>query len=281
MAHARHTILLLGTVLACTALAGCHKKPAGQVIATVNGEEVTRRDLSAEIAAAGGQGASDMASIQPTITKALVDRKLLVQEAKRTKLDTNPQYLALRQRQDDILLAQMLAQSWGGKAKVPGNGEAQQFIADNPLMFGGRKALLVDEIITGADSITQTQLQPLTSNDQIAAWLSQHKKPFQRSDKPVDTLRVPKELAQQMLRSQGGEPLAVRNGGLYNIVQVKAIRDLPVPAQDQLKLAKTALQQQQQMKANVDQIERLRQTADVSYLPGFAPAGGKASAGTP
>jgi EpsD family peptidyl-prolyl cis-trans isomerase len=266
--------VLLGTALACTALAGCHKKPAGQVIATVNGEEITRRDLSAEISAAGAQGAVDTAAIQPALTKALVDRKLLVQEAKRTKLDTNPQYLALRQRTDDILLAQMLAQSWNGKGRTTSNAEAQQFIGENPLMFGQRKALLVDEIITGADSITEAQLRPLSNNDAIAAWLTQHKKPFQRSNKPVDTLRIPKEIAQRMLAAQGGEPLAVRNGALYNIVQVKAVRDLPLPAADQLKVAKEAVQQQAQMKTNIAQIERLRQTADISYLPGFAPTGG-------
>jgi EpsD family peptidyl-prolyl cis-trans isomerase len=280
MGFARHTMLLAGTALACATLAGCNKKPAGQVVATVNGDEVTRRDLSAEMSASGANGGgADAAAVQPLMTKALVDRKLLVQEAKRTKLDTNPQYLALRQRQDDILLAQMLAQSWSGRTTAPSNAQAQQFIAENPLMFSGRKAVLVDEIITSAGSISQAQLRPMNSNNEIAAWLQQNKKKFQRSDKPVDTLRIPKELAQRMLSSPN-EPIAVRNGGLYNIVQVKAVRDLPVPLQDQLKLAKDALTQQARMKTNMAEIERLRRTAEISYLPGFVPpAEGKAPTG--
>lgn len=271
---------VLTAVLGCVVLAGCDKKPEGQVIATVNGEEITQRELVAEVNAAGG-GANvseqQMKAAQPMLVQGMVDRKLLVQEAKRSNLDKNPQFLALRQRTEDVLLAQMLAQSWSTRNQKPTPAAIQAFIGENPLMFGERKAVLVDAIVTPSSSITAKQLLPFKSNDAIAAWLRENKKPFQRSNRPVDTLTLPKPFAQQLLaRAESGQPVALNDGNALTIMAARQVRPAPVPVNEQRQLAERAIQQQAQGKLAQDEIKRLRESADISYLPGYAP---KAQAG--
>lgn len=266
----------LTATLACAVLGGCSKTPEGQVVATVNGDEVTRRDLTSELAATGNSGVDEaqMKQIQPVVVEGIVNRKLLVQEAERSNLDKDPQYLALKQRADEILLAQMLAQSWTGKLEKPSPAAVRAFVTGNPLMFGERKAILVDEIATAAANIPQAQLATMASNDAVAAWLSARKKPFQRGDKAVDTMKMPQPLAARLVAKAGdGGPTVVRNGPMLNILAVRAVRPMPVPQNQWSRLATEALQQQAGAKTTDDQLKRLRETADVSYLPEFAPPG--------
>ena len=266
-----HPKALLALALAGVALGGCEKKPEGQVVATVNGEEVTRRELASEFAAVGGKNGDDIATVQPALVQAIVTRKLLVQEAERTNLDKNPQYLALSKRGQEALLAQMLTESWMGKLKPLGKENIPAFVAANPLMFGQRKILLCDTITTSTGSVSEAQLRKLNTNDQIAAWLTANKKPFQRADKPIDTMSLPKELAQQLVAKAGNGPMAINSNGAYSIVTVKGIREAPVPANQVARVAQAAMMQRQQMQTGEEQLKRLRSSADISYLPGFGP----------
>ena len=284
-AGVRFGTAVLGVVLVGATLAGCDKKPEGQVVATVNGEEITRRELVSEVNALGAGGASEeqMKAAQPMVVQGIVDRKLLVQEAKRSNLDKNPQYLAMRQRADDVLLAQMLAQTWTGKIQKPNAGAIRAFIAENPQMFGERKVMVVDMIVTSPNSISAKQLLPLKSNDAIAAWLKANKKPYQRGNQQVDTLQLPKPLAQQLsTRAESGEPVALNSGNTLTIMAPRAVRPAPVPANQWNRVAEQAIQQQSGGKTTAAELKRLRETADISYLPEFAPAGaGKGSSGQP
>lgn len=265
---ARVAILL---ALSCATLGACKKKPEGQVVATVNGDEITRRDLVSEFAASGGKNEADLAAVQPALLQSLVTRKLLVQEAERTNLDKNPQYLAMSQRGQDALLAQMLAQTWTSKVKPPRPQDLPAFIAANPLMFGQRKVLLCNTITTATTSISREQLQKLSGSDAIEAWLKANKKPYRRGDKPVDTLELPQELSQAMIAKLGQGPLVIDSGGTYSIVLIKGVREAPVPQEQWNAVARNAIMRRQQTQTSDDQIKRLRASADISYLPGFAP----------
>ena len=267
--------LAAGIGLCALALAGCHKKPEGQVVASVNGEEITRRDLVTEFAAAGGRSADDLKAIQPALVQSIVNRKLLDQEAKRENLDKNPQYLALQQRGTEVLLAQLLAQSWNAKVKPASAGEAQAFVAANPLMFDARKALLVDEIDTASASLSDSQVAGLHSLDAVAAALNAGKKPFRRGGKVLDTLALPKDLAAKLVERTGGDPIAVRSGAVLAVIEVKQAKDTPVPPEQRIRVAQAALARTQAEQTTQNQIKQLRDTADISYLPGFGPTTGK------
>lgn len=263
--------LVLASVAAAS-LAGCHKQPGGQVIATVNGQEITRRDLLGELRALGGRSEADLNSVQAGLTSALVDRTLLVEEAKREKLDKNPEFLAAEQRQHDVLLATMLAQTFNQRVKKPDAAAVAQFIAANPQMFGGRKVLQVSEISVTGKGMTPQALAPLHTQQAVLDYLKAHKIPFGQRVTALDTLSLPKGLTDKLLGMPAGEPLAIgNNAGGYVITTVLATREAPVPANQQATVAQSAMMQQAAGKQLQDQIQQLRATADIKYLPGFAP----------
>lgn len=87
-------------------LAGCREKaPEGQVVAVVNGEEVTRRELATEPGAANGDAPqSELAAM----LSGVVDRKLAAAEAKRLELDKTPRFVAQAERLQEVMLSRTL-----------------------------------------------------------------------------------------------------------------------------------------------------------------------------
>ena len=262
---------LILVVAAGASLAACSKTPGGQVVATVDGQEITRRDLLAELRAVGGRSEADLQSMQGGLASLLVDRQLLVEEAKREKLDKNPEFLAAEQRQRSILLASMLAQSFNARIQKPTAAAVQQFVSANPLMFAGRKLMAVSEINVPAKGVDPKALAAVHGQQAVLDYLrSKNLKPAVRTT-TLDTLVIPKPLTEKLLSMPAGEPLAISNGTTIVFTTVLNTRDAPVPADQQAKVAENVMMQQAAGKQIQDQVQQLRGAADIKYLPGFEP----------
>ncbi len=112
------TVLLLGVVLA-----GCDDRPpSGQVLASVAGDDVTKRDLAVEAA---------LTHVPPgqTTLNAIVDRKLLVRLAKRNRLDLTPDYLDAVRRFREATLATLAVQQATASQPPPGDAAVMAYAA--------------------------------------------------------------------------------------------------------------------------------------------------------
>ncbi len=258
--------------LALVALAGCHKAPTGQVVATVDGSEITRRDLITELKALGGRSDADLKAVQSGLVTTLVDRQVLIDEAKRQKLDKNPDFLAADKRQRDVLLAAMFAQSMATHAKTPDSAAIQAFVVSDPQMFGGRKLLLTSQASAPAAGISPQAIAPLHGQQAVLDYLKAHNIQYSQRIATIDTLNLPKDLANKLLSLPPGEPLAIGNGGVIVFTTVLNSRDAPVPANQQAKVAASVMQREATGKAVQEEVKQLRGAADIKYLPGFEPA---------
>lgn len=125
-------------------LAGCaDRTPTGQVIATVNGEDVTMRDLAAEMSAIGYTG--DAEQVRGPLLRQMVDRRLFVQAARAQGIDRSPEYLARFRRLREILLADMLVERMAREAPQPSPAELADHIAANPWAFAERRIVEVTD----------------------------------------------------------------------------------------------------------------------------------------
>ena len=97
----------------------CAKKAEGQTVAIVNGEEITAAELNAELANAKiGEGA-DKAEARSRVLQAMIDRRLLAQQAKADGIDKTPEFLNRQRRATEDLLISMLASRQIDTAKLP------------------------------------------------------------------------------------------------------------------------------------------------------------------
>src|SRR5277367_6372562 len=82
-------ISICGVLASLAMAAGCSPHgPNGQVVATVNGQEITTQDLAAE-ARSSNQGG---AATKQSLLQAVIGRVLLAQEAHALQLDQTPGY---------------------------------------------------------------------------------------------------------------------------------------------------------------------------------------------
>src|SRR3546814_15555745 len=77
---------------AALALWGCGKEATGQVGAGVNGEEITLREINAELGSRPIPEGVDKKVIQQAALQRLVERRLLAQAARDDELDKTPDY---------------------------------------------------------------------------------------------------------------------------------------------------------------------------------------------
>lgn len=267
------TLVVLALLSALTACGD--KAPKGQVVASVNGEEVTRREIAGEPQAAD---LPDGAAAQPALAAVLsgvIDRKLAVAEAQRLKLDRTPEYMARAQRVEEVMLSRALFERWTAELPPFSKKQVADAIARNPQRFAQRKLFLVDRIATAADKIQVNELKPLQTNDAIAAYLTERSQPYQRNRAVIDSATLAPDLYRRLIAVTPGYPLAIVQGGNLVAIAVVETRAAPLPPTQADTEARNLLKQ-----AAVQQkLADLRKEAKITYQPGFRPSAPATSAG--
>ena len=259
-------MLLAGLIISSSA---CGKKvPTGQVVAVVDGKEITRRDLASEPQSSLASGEDIDQSTMTAMLSGVIDRKLAAAEAKKLELDRTPQYMQQLQRLDEVMLSRTLFDRWAAERPQPDQRKISDYIAKNPQRFDGRKLFLVDRIQTGPNASEKSALAPLTTNDAIAAYLDAHSRLYRRSRVVLDSATLPIALYRRLLALPVGSPVAsIENDGL-NILAVVETRDAPLPAADRSAEAVKALKQLQVQR----KLAMLRRKASIAYQPGYRPS---------
>src|SRR5271165_576732 len=144
----------LVAVAASVALAGCHfpglggghKAPTGQVVANVDGREVTLRELNAEMGTATYPDPKARKAAEQVALRNIVARIILADAARAQGLDKTPDFALQKQRAIDTVLAQALQQKLISTVPQPTKEEAQSYISAHPDIFLERKVFVVDQI---------------------------------------------------------------------------------------------------------------------------------------
>lgn len=129
----------------CFAAAGCSSSPQGQVIATIDGEEVTQRELLTELDTEGLGGALQLdPSRQAAALERIIDRKLLAAAARSALIDRSPDFQIAALAEREKLLARMLLRRSAASVPSPTAEDIARRIADQPWRYGERAAMLVE-----------------------------------------------------------------------------------------------------------------------------------------
>jgi peptidyl-prolyl cis-trans isomerase C len=272
--RARKSAATFTTIAAAAlVLAGCDKKPGGQVVAVVNNEEVTRQELKIEAQQAQIPAGTDPKEAIPALIGRVVDRNLLAEYARAEGLDRAPEYVARRRQLEKNLLATLALQKLAATQPEPTADEVQKFIAANPTAFAERKVLTLDQIRfkTPADIASLKAITTLPSNEAVAAKLTADGVPFERSDKALDTASIDAGIAKQIVALRDGEMFDISTGGVTFVNIITARRNNVAPAADWKPAATDALKRQNLNKALEAEMKRIRDRATIVYDPAFKP----------
>jgi EpsD family peptidyl-prolyl cis-trans isomerase len=265
--------LVVGTAVILLLLGGCQKKVGGQVVAVVNGEEITQQELNSELQGANIPPGADKNQVMAQVLQSIVERKLLAQQARAQGLDQSPAYLEGVRRAQDTLAVNLLAEKMMKNIALPDGAAVGRFIADNPTMFSGRKRYALDQIIFAqpTDSKIIDEFKPAHTLDAVAAVLTARKIPFTRGKGQLDSGAIPPEMAVRIAALPAGEPFLVPESGRVVASVITSVEPLPT-ADDQAKpAALNLLRRQAVTNAMRSAVEKARAGAKIDYQPGFAP----------
>lgn len=246
------------------------KKPEGQVVATIDGQEVTVNEMKMEATGIAAQASGVSQKLIESVGLARVlERKMLAAEAKRRKLDQSPQFVLAKARNDENLLVQALQSEVAGKVPETPREQAQKFIEENPIIFGDRRILILDQI-----QFLQTPLVdklPLSSAKNMAAverLLLDTNIEFRRAPQQIDTLLLDPRLSKEIVRlAQGpnGEPFMFTDqpaGAPTPIVYINVVSEQktePFIGERAISYAQQLIQRQEISKRLQAELTRLRE----------------------
>lgn len=271
----------LNVILFATALAisGCDSAktaaPTGQVVATVDGQEITLEDLHAET---GNLEANVDPGTRKTIEQAalqqIIARTLVANYAKDNKLDATPVAAIMKRRAEQEALVTLAQRKMTGDVPAPSPEEVEIFVRDHPSSFAQRRVFVVDQIT--ASDIPPAVRKALDNYDTLAdvqqAYASAGVK-YSQTVGTIDALAVDADAAEKLASLPVGAMFISPEGNVLRVNHVREIVTSPVTGADATRIARELLQGQRATALTQRQMASIVDggMAKVRYNQAYAP----------
>lgn len=264
---------LCGTLAAGLLVTACHKEPKGQIVAIVNGEEISVQELNAELQGANIPDTADRAALRKQILQRLIDRKLIVQKAREQGLDKTPEFVSQQRRLEENLLVSLLGQKIAATVPMPDDRDITQYIADNATQFSGRERLLLDQIQFAApkDPKMLLSLRDAHSLEDLAVGIQKLGLGMTRGKGVIDTGRLDPQLSKVINQLPPGEPFVLPSNGQYVASVIVGRDSTPTPAAVARPAAAQMVRRNDLIAESKAQVTSARQSAEIQYQPGYEP----------
>ena len=251
-------------------VAACHSQaPGGQVLAVVNGEEITIPELNTEARARGLVIGNDLGARQ-VLLQELIERRLLAQAARKQGLDHTPNYILQSRRADELTLVHELMEVVSHGVRQPTPQQLSAFIAANPQAFGQRAVVTVEQMsLTGPISPAQAAAVAMApSLEKAAAMLGDPALAGSKVMQTWDTARLDPSSASELLNAPTYRLLVLHPPGSGWLVARKmSATPSPVPLDQQESAAIALLKAQYAEQAAAALLQRARAQASIVLPP--------------
>jgi EpsD family peptidyl-prolyl cis-trans isomerase len=274
----------LAVGLVALLISGCHrpgflggkpKPPSGQVVAVVDGHEITVRELRAELSGVSLSDPRQMKAAEQKALELIVVRTLLADAALKQGLDKTPDFAIQKQRAIDGLLAQTLEANVAHAVPAPAPEEVDRFISTNVNMFEDRKIFDVDQIrfARQTDPTVVKGLEPINTLDDVAAYLAAHHIAAARGSASLDALQMDPRLLDAITKLPAGELFVIPSGDVVLVNQIKATRVVPLTGPDAKTFATAFLKREHIQEAGQRQVGAIASEGmkRVQFNPAYAP----------
>jgi len=248
---------------------GCHQQgTGGQIIATVNGQEITPQDLQAEARSSPALAQADSS----ILLQRVIARALLAQAGHNRGMDRYPGYPSDMARLKQDFIAQRMVRSSLKPPPTPTSADLAKVMADNPYSFARRQSVTVDDINMQPPPGSVESLESLKYPNDIMERLARLSIPNSRKTLTLDTAKVPAALAARLSAQALGELFFVRDNNQLAAMTVTG--RTPISARpDEEEAAATQIFQAAKVQAEIEAlVGQLKSQAKIVYRNGFVPA---------
>jgi peptidyl-prolyl cis-trans isomerase C len=233
--------IAVALALMVAACGGKGDVPSGQVVATVDGQEVTLADLKAEMS---NEDSTDAAA-QAQALERIIARKLLAAEARKQELDSTPLAAIVKTQAEETALAQLLARKVTEGVPKVSEDEVSEFLRTFPASITDRRLLSVDQIfVPNLPPKVLEEISKVKTMEAAEGILNANKVVFRRTVTNVDTVSLDPGFAAQVVETEGNDIFVVPSGQAAEIGRIVSSRSEPITGDNARQAARTIMMRQ-------------------------------------
>jgi peptidyl-prolyl cis-trans isomerase C len=276
--HLRYQSVI--ALLVVSALIGCSRQsrnlPGGQVVAKVNGQEITVHQLKNELTALTSRAAVAV-NAAPTrqVLDSLIDEQLLVEQGRERKLDHDPQVMLAIERARRQIVAQAMQASLVAALPPPTQAEMKAFYEENPALFAKRRIYTFYQFMIdprGLSSALKTKLDRAKSRPALLAALKAENVAFRELVSARSAEQLPMAALSTIAAMKRGDVTVIDDGNEATILQLTDFVEQPATIEEATPLIREYLLNTKKKELVAERLTALRTSAKIEYLGPFAEA---------
>ncbi len=253
--------------------------PAAQVVANVNGREITMGELEFELERINLNVAQigDRQAQLEEILRRLVRRTVLAQNALGMELDEDQDVLLTLRSVRSQTLANAFIESLASDQLPISDLDVGDFMFQNAHLFAGRQRYKFDQIVIDRTKLTDEQKDYFAQVEQIErvllseleASLKEWNIPFQRRDNTTLGSQIPYQMTQALENMNIGEVFLTKSSGSYVFSELQS-RDLfPLEGPEAQQAARAMLTRQRDEFVVRKTVDRMIFSSKIDLFGGF------------
>jgi EpsD family peptidyl-prolyl cis-trans isomerase len=260
-------------------MAGCSKheesaKGSTQVVAKVNGDEITVHQLNFALSKAGKIDQSQLKPASEKVLQQMVDIELLKQKAIEAKLDRDPNVLQVLEATKQQLLAQAYMQKVAAKQAAPSSDDIKKFYDTHPELFSERNVYVIQEFVVKDGNQHSSEIEAGISAaktaDDLGKWLKDNNYVFNANASRKAAEQLPLDLLKKLNTLKAGDTLIVKGPDALVLLFLAKVDRQPVDVEKAKPVIQQYLVNSGQQTLIKNEVAALRKEAKVEFYGDFS-----------
>lgn len=253
------------------------KKPASQIAAKVNAEEISVHQINyllSRTPAMANVPADKASQVRREVLNKLIDQQLAVEQAVEQKLDRSPEVLmAIESARRDVL-ARAYIEQVAAKLAKPTEEDAKKYYTENPALFAERRVYNIQELVVPTNDAVAAPLHQMVdggkSLEEIAVWLKGQNIKFGGAGATRTAEQIPLELLGKVHQMKDGQSTLLQNANNITVMRIVSSQTAPISENDALPRIQMFLANKNATAAAERELQELKAKAKISYQGEFA-----------
>ncbi len=265
---------LLAALLATLAACGNSSSGGSQVVASVDGEEITETQVNHALERQASMRPDQIDGASRKAVSGLVEQSIVLQKARDLKLDRDERVVQdIEAMKRDVIVKAYLARIADGAAK-PAERDVQAYYDQHPELFSQRRTYAFQELTLDVPPAQykdiEAQLTQLKSSQEISEYLKARQIPVRSAQSTIQAENIPQALLKRVAPMKPGQGVIVSNEAGLRILMLLDAKDSPLAEADARPLITTYLVTQNKRQAVQKELASLTTAAKVSYFGKYA-----------